>query len=266
MIVWGGFGDTSPLSSGGRYNPATDQWTSMSMTGAPGASNFPRGVWTGTELIVWPGEYSSRMVGARYNPATDSWRPMSMSGAPVGQLSSAVWTGTQMIVWGGYVAEACDSAEGGIYDPVTDVWKPMTTVGAPHPRFNHAAVWTGTQMIVWGGSNDSPNAASYDPVANAWFALSEVEAPSVRTKPALFFLPDLGTPGAGRMLLWGGGYTWDAATGAIYDFVPDQWGVVAPMPNAPSTPNLSASRTAVWTGTELIVWDVAVGLGGRYKP
>ena len=122
-------------------------------------------------------------------------------------------------------------------------------------------------MMVWGGSNLSANAASYDPVADAWYAISKIEAPSPRQNPALFFLPDQGgSPGAGRMLLWGGAYSYDAATGAIYDFVPDQWGVVAPFPSAPDIPNPDSTRTTVWTGTQMIVWDVAAGVGARYSP
>jgi hypothetical protein len=140
----------------------------------------------------------------------------------------------------------------------------MTTVGAPHPRYDHGAVWTGTQMVVWGGSNFNANAASYDPVADAWYAVSTVEAPAQRIQPRLFFLPDA-TAGSGRVLVWGG-YLCEANTGGIYDFGPDQWGVVAPFPVLPPEPNLDDFRTTVWTGTEMIVWDAAAGVGARYKP
>src|SRR5262249_36622940 len=37
MIVWGGFGDTSTLNTGGRYNPSTDSWTATSIINAPTA-------------------------------------------------------------------------------------------------------------------------------------------------------------------------------------------------------------------------------------
>jgi N-acetylneuraminic acid mutarotase len=267
MIVWGGSDGANSLVSGGRYDPATDTWTSMSLSGAPLLAADPRAVWTGTELIVWPSQILSTEVGGRYDPKTDTWKKMATAGAPTLQYSSAVWTGTAMIVWGGYIDNACESAAGAIYDPSTDTWRPTTTTGAPHPRSNHSAVWTGTQMIVWGGTNNSPNAASYDPVADAWYAISKTEAPSPRQRPALFFVPDqAGTPGAGRMLLWGGGYSYDAATGAIYDFSPDQWDVVAPFPSAPDSPNQDSTRTTVWTGTQMIVWDVAAGVGARYSP
>jgi hypothetical protein len=267
MIVWGGYDGSNVLLSGGRYDPATDTWAVTSTTGAPANASEPRAVWAGKEMIVWGGQDTTGVASGAYNPSKDAWRPLSTIGAPLSQLgASLVWTGSEVIVWGGYVPNACASALGALYDPATDTWRPMTSVGAPHPRLSHSAVWTGTQMIVWGGSNLSPNAASYDPVADAWFAISEVDAPSIRSSPALFFLPDPGTPGAGRMLLWGGAYGNDAITGALYDFVPDLWEVVAPFPTIDASPNPGSTRTTVWTGSELLVWDVAFGVGGRYRP
>src|SRR4029453_14662563 len=49
MIVWGGPGDDYPfyLNTGGRYNPATDSWTSVTMKGAPAPRAVHTAVWTG---------------------------------------------------------------------------------------------------------------------------------------------------------------------------------------------------------------------------
>ena len=265
MIVWGGYDGSSHLSSGGRYDPVADTWTAMSTTAAPTSTSSPSAVWTGSEIIVWGG--MDAVMSGRYSPATDTWRPLATAGAPLSQIgSTAVWTGSEMIVWGGYLANACDLALGAIYNPTTDSWRPMTTVGAPHPRTGHAAAWTGTQMIVWGGDNLSTNAGSYDPVRDTWYALSEVDAPSPRSNPLAFFLPDLDAAGAGRMIVWGGGYDYTTVTGGIYDFVPDRWQVVAPYPNVDSAALNQSSRTVVWTGSELLVWDAATGVGARYRP
>jgi hypothetical protein len=61
MIVWGGgYSDGIQiiyLDSGGRYDPTTDTWASTSLANAPNSREFHTGVWTGTELIVWGGEY-----------------------------------------------------------------------------------------------------------------------------------------------------------------------------------------------------------------
>jgi hypothetical protein len=69
MIVFGGgTGDrfVNPMNGGGRYDPSTNTWASISM-----GPDFPdwrvhhTAVWTGTEMIVWGGDPGSA-TGARY--------------------------------------------------------------------------------------------------------------------------------------------------------------------------------------------------------
>src|SRR5947207_10518579 len=57
MIVWGGSdNDFGPeMNTGGRYNPSTDSWATMSTTNAPSARKWHTAVWTGSEMIVWGG-------------------------------------------------------------------------------------------------------------------------------------------------------------------------------------------------------------------
>ena len=61
MIVWGGYiynFINKTLNTGGRYNPATDTWSSTSTTNAPVARLGATAVWTGTQMIVWGGTSS----------------------------------------------------------------------------------------------------------------------------------------------------------------------------------------------------------------
>ena len=56
MIIWGGFGTNEvALSTGGRYNPSTDVWTSISNQQAPEPRGGHTAVWTGNEMIIWGG-------------------------------------------------------------------------------------------------------------------------------------------------------------------------------------------------------------------
>jgi N-acetylneuraminic acid mutarotase len=58
MIVWGGYawgGPSSPFNDGGRYDPAADAWSAMTMAGAPSARAGHTAVWTGSRMIVWGG-------------------------------------------------------------------------------------------------------------------------------------------------------------------------------------------------------------------
>ena len=102
MIVWGG----AASSSGGRYDPSTDQWTATSM-GANVPSPRRHGhiaVWTGAEMIVWGGHTSVLInTGGRYDPSSNSWTATSTgSNTPGGrEFPTAAWTGTEIIFWGG---------------------------------------------------------------------------------------------------------------------------------------------------------------------
>ena len=51
MIIWGGF-SVEAFNTGGRYNPATDDWTSTTITNAPDVRFFRKAVWTGSETGI----------------------------------------------------------------------------------------------------------------------------------------------------------------------------------------------------------------------
>jgi len=109
MVVWGGWtGDVNLVTdTGGRYNPSTDSWSTVTQTGAAAARYRHTAAWTGTEMIVWGGSNGSTPAygGSRYNPQTNVWIPLSSTGEPAARTShTAVWTGTEMIIWGGWDA------------------------------------------------------------------------------------------------------------------------------------------------------------------
>jgi len=271
MLVWGGYG-SEYKNDGGRYDPATETWAPITTTGAPSARAGHTAVWTGTELIVWGGAVTDTQTttyfesGGRYDPATDSWMPTSAAGAPLPRSNhTAVWTGAAMIVWGG------DSAfgfldTGAAYEPATSTWTPTGTgADVPSPRAGHRAVWTGTRMLVWGGWGAGAPLASgaqYDPLTEQWAAMSSTGAPAARAGHTLVW-------SGSRMLVWGGyGATYETliAGGARYDPVANAWSSVT----ATGQPTPRRNHSAVWTGSEMVVWGGYDGsytsTGGRYNP
>src|ERR1044072_1668830 len=102
MIVWGGLGEgQGALRNGGRYNPATDTWSTTRLS-IPEERYGMVAVWTGTEFIVWGGGMDGCRTGGRYNPTTDVWVQTNWVSAPSPRRYPAgVWTGSEMIVWGG---------------------------------------------------------------------------------------------------------------------------------------------------------------------
>ena len=266
MIIWGGY-DNDYLNTGGRYDPIVDNWTSTSTSSNSSPEHrqyFQSTVWTGTEMIVWGGSSSGNGTnnGDRYNPVTDSWLPTSTgANVPLGGWNpTAVWTGTEMIVWGGYVSGSIHNT-GGRYDPVNDSWEKTndTGVNVPSGRFLHSAVWTGTEMIIWGGNGNT--GGRYDPVNDSWEKTNDTGAnvPSARAAHTAVWT---GT----EMIIWGGQFSGsgDFNTGGRYDPVTDSW---LPTSTGANVPSARAGHTAVWTGSEMIIWgDSPSNTGGRYNP
>jgi N-acetylneuraminic acid mutarotase len=272
MIVWGGESTGNPrqVNTGCRYNPATDNWVAVTTANAPHARGSHTAVWTGTEMIVWGGFSDPDIwfnTGGRYNPSTDSWTATSTVNAPEARWDhTALWSGSEMIIWGG-TNSMNYLHTGGRYNPGTDSWTPTGLANVPLGRVGHTAVWTGSEMIIWGGGgqtfNDTNTGGRYNPTDDSWTATSTVNAPAARISHTAVWT-------GSEMIVWGGYYyppgdDWN--TGGRYDPASDGW-------TPTSTGNAPLARedhTAVWTGSEMIVWGgfsvellEYLNTGGRY--
>ena len=268
MIVWGGRSSTYSTNSGGRYDPVTDSWTETSLV-APAARYGHTAVWTGKEMIVWGGfDQDVMYTGGRYDPTTDVWSDTNTIGTIAGRYKhTAVWTGEVMLVWGGSASSWSGAlGDGGQYDPDTDGWMPME-MASPAPRVGHTAVWTGSEMIVWGGypvAAGDDVGARYDPSTNSWSALTTWNSPQARRGHTAVWTGQ-------EMIVWGGGaasYSGSNTynTGGRYNPITDSW-----VPTNAIAPQQRKNHTAVWTGSEMIIWGgsydgYSLSTGGRYRP
>ncbi|HEY2047276.1 MAG TPA: kelch repeat-containing protein [Candidatus Udaeobacter sp.] len=203
------------------------------------------------------------MSGAPNGCTDDTWTATSTTNAPSPREGhTAVWTGTEMIVWGGHQPPDVLNT-GGRYNPSTDTWTATSTTNAPDARADHTAVWTGTEMIVWGGNASTyfNTGGRYNPATDSWTATSTANAPDGRLIHTAVWT---GT----EMIVWGGQGPLPPPgffnTGGRYNPSTDSW-------TATSTFNVPVARgydTAVWTGSEMIVWGgyPYTNSGGRYQP
>lgn len=278
MIIWGGEGAGGRLNDGHAYDPATDTWRAITTTGAPGGRRGHTAVWTGTEMVIWGGYSSAPFVGGfldsggAYDVATDTWRALSGTGAPSARSRVPdVWTGTQMLIWGGWNA----GGDGARWTASTNAWSAISTSGDPSSRRWNAAVWTGSRMLVVFGEDSGGSLRgdgfAYDPVGNAWTAISGSGAPDGRARSVFAWTTGLASP---VLIVWGGDDgngdgTPDAtylANGGRYSAASNTWSGMAAAPIAGRS-----IATAVWTGSEMIVWGGtgaggALGDGAAYDP
>jgi len=142
-------------------------------------------------------------------------------------------------------------------------WTPTSLTGAPSPRIAHTAVWTGSKMIVWGGCDNGPGGCAaanyqatggvYGPSTDTWTATSLSGAPLARIRHTAVWT-------GSRMIVWGGfvrGGPGITNTGGLYDPDTDTW---SPM-TVVNAPEPRYGHTAIWTGSQMIVWGGHRDLG-----
>ncbi|MBI4712575.1 MAG: hypothetical protein HY762_04650 [Planctomycetes bacterium] len=288
LIIWGGrngINSTNYLNSGGLYNMFYAQWFAVSEDNAPSGRVGHTATWTGTKMVVWGGTNGTIYFndGGKYNPTTASWAPV-LPPQPIPieprMRHTAVWTGSvaenatgEMIVFGGQDFNQ-EYNNGGKYNPNGDIWSAISLRDAPISRTQHTAIWTGTvsnQMVIWGGYYRVGNlylnsGGVYSPTSNTWVKMSELNAPSGRSNHTACWAPD-----RKEMLVWGG---WDGSgwldTGRQYYPITDTWNTT--VITTTSAPAARTNHTAVWTGTQMIIWgglnanNMPLDTGGRYTP
>jgi len=182
-----------------------------------------------------------------YNPITDVWTIVSNQG--VNNRSKAVWTGNEII----FSTFGTNSSK---YNPATNTWAALPTVNAPSIRGLFSMVWDGTRVIIWGGSSFGVpvnTGAMYNPSTNTWTTMNMVGAPAAR-----YYHTAVWNNNARRMIVWGGEtFTVGALnTGGIFNPATNSWTGAT---NSVGAPALRTKHTAIWTGTEMIIF------GGVWK-
>jgi len=122
-------------------------------------------------------------------------------------------------------------------------------------------------MIVWGGNDgfdDLNTGGLYDATANTWTVVSTTGAPIAREAHSAVWTGN-------EMIVWGG-WNFDSQTnlntGGRYDPAMNSWAAT----ETTNAPDGRSSHTAVWTGSEMIVWGGSLNFmfglntGGKYDP
>ncbi len=285
MVVWGGLEpstggvdppplipDYSPLSDGARFDPSFSGWTAMGGT-PPTARGRAAAVWTGDEMLVvggfdgssWIDPDSDSTAFSSYDPVTDLWDtslPQPSGGgamSPPFEAPRALWTGESL-----WVAQPATGRLVTRYS--AGVWTQPTPPPITGDRRYSSLVWTGRRLMLWGGITGMPGALTarrngliYDTLDATWSTIPvDPSAPSAR-------FGHFGVWTGSEMIIWGGAQdvppsgspsrpTDVASTGKRMqpDWDTPGSSVWVDMPEPPFV--AGRGHSAVWTGTELIVW------------
>jgi N-acetylneuraminic acid mutarotase len=250
-------------------------WTAIPAGPLP-PTVWTRAIWSGRELVVFGGAldppYNSTNSGARFDPETQIWTPISTTAAPSPRHTAILLPiGDRMFEYGG-ATQLTPLAGGGLYDLGADTWSAVTA-GPVGQRIYSEAHVAGTRILLWGGlaasSAHQQTGFLYDPANDQWAPMSTVGAPAARSWASSVWTGE-------KLIVWGGcngsmppcpNFFGD---GAIYDLALDTW---TPM-SAAGAPSPREAHSAVWTGTEMIVFGGAttmldgnpVNTGAIYTP
>lgn len=240
------------------YNPVTDTWRfGFTNSTAFRPSAGCKMVFTGTELIVWGGNYTSATNnGFRYNPTTQVFSPIPTMGQPSARTEFGMQlVNNRLVIWGGMSTTGTILGDGASLNLATNTWSNINAAGAPTNRRLPYTVTNTVQntMIVWGGFPTTSMAAvtmladgaSYNPASNVWTPISTVNAPVARDGATAVWS---GT----EMIIYGGHGPTPIErylnTGARFNPATNTWTTISTT-NAPRI----ASHAAIWTGSRMLI-------------
>lgn len=162
MIIFGYVDASTP--TGGIYNPATQTWEAITLTGAPAYRKYFRLHSTAQDLFIIGGmdESSTRLNQIyRYDYSAKTWQDIyQLPNGPGGggaekslQDAAIALTDTHLIVWGGNDSDWQMTNSGYRFNLSTKAWETslMTTSGAPDARTGSYAIGYGTKVLITGG-------------------------------------------------------------------------------------------------------------------
>lgn len=217
----------------------------------------------GALLIAARGDERGEQVELLLQPTSESWTAVPEQTFPDPAMivdAQVVWTGTEVVVLGGLSATGVPEDVQGkgvtalgasyAYDPAAGSWRTISAPPVELPGSDVEVAWTGSELVVvgpapyWSGPTTAARGAAYDPATDIWRPIAE--APPGR--------------GIGGTAAWDGSRMlfWALSVGVTaYDPATDTWTPITTEPiGTPGSPSFnSATASAVWTGTELVVAD-----------
>jgi hypothetical protein len=270
-VVFGGsLAQAGPTTTdGGRYDPATDTWSSLpALVQTRGAHSA---VASGTRIFTFGG-LTDTSNGTTVGPGLEvfdgnAWTVDATMGAPGPRYNHPLlWTGTEVFVFGGGDNAVPALATGGRFAPAGPSWTNADCALSGCERGGYFGLFLeGTSVRVWGGGafGNAPAGLTYDLQQGTWAAWT---VPMNTPTLPQHYADD------GRRI-----YFLNPATSVcpqnvevlIYDRKTSSW---LATDTSPAPAGLNAEAATAWVGAEMIAWsgfcdaNVPASVGGRYQP
>ncbi|MEZ5170647.1 MAG: hypothetical protein R3A49_07870 [Acidimicrobiia bacterium] len=270
LLVWGGeaTSEADKRNDGAVFNPDSGEWREMAPSPLSPRSEHAT-VWAGDRMIVCCGQVEDGEPGAAaYFPESDEWETISTSPLSDVEFAGAAWTGKEMIVVGGTRGGGTIPNEEAVaFNPAAGEWRPIAkppmTIGREPD-----VVWAGDRLFVLIRDESLDRVVgevvdriiSYDPSTDQWSfegGMPTKRGNLVWTGSDLIELGGRTESPEGEFVAARIPYEpgIDGGTGAVFPAFP------APIPPQEPFDGTFGSSSAVWTGTEVVVFTGAIGTG-----
>ncbi len=266
-LVFGGAFGTAATSTGGIYDPTTDQWSSLP------AMNQARAVFaaaaSSTKAYAFGG-LTDVSNGTTVGPLFEeydgtSWKNVSVSGTPNARYAfAATWTGQDFFLYGGSDGSVPAVSTGALYSPLGPGWTSAPCALSGCERGGNFDVFLDGNFIhVWGGGpyGNAPAGLQFDLGSKTWSAWQLPSGtPTIPKRHA--------DDGRRIYYLRGANNVCTNVEVLAYDRKQAKW-LATDTSAAPS--GLVENAAAAWVGSEIIAWSDTCGggatsAGGRYQP
>ena len=181
LIVWGGYRKrdefaTTPnctsfqysndlfFNDGFKYTPATGNYGHINSNSNITPRAYHGAVWTGTEMVIWGGNYFKDTVYSSSYQDNSTYPPTTI-----------------------YECHASITGEtnfktGAKYNPSTNTWTYMTPPAGLEPANNPELIWNGSKVLAINKNGDSytpVKVQAYDPAANTWSTTTYPDFPAI---------------------------------------------------------------------------------------